>query len=347
MKTQIYKELDKVFEDIDLPYQDMEGKKILITGANGLIGRMIIMGLCAMNKKYELNLCILALVRNEDKIRELLADEIENGYIKIIRGDVREEIKIHGKVDYIIHGASMTASNTFIENPVEVIMTNIIGTRSVMNLACEKKVSSAVFLSSMEAYGFIEKEDILTEDKMEYLNPLKVRSCYPESKRMAENLCVSYFAEYNVPVKIIRLAQTFGYGIDVADKRVFAEFASCVREKRDIVLLTDGASKRMYLDTIDAVTAILTVLLKGENGTAYNAANKETYCSVKEMAEFVAKNIAGGEISVLFNDNVDSAKKFSPPHRLFLDVSRLEGLGWSARAGLLEMYGRVLNEKSR
>ncbi len=344
MEARIYKEFDKVFERIDLPYQDMKEKKILITGASGLIGRMLIMGLCVISKKYGLNLCIFAYVRKDDKIREILADEIKKEYVRIILGDVREEMKIHENVDYIIHGASMTASNMFIERPVEVIMTNILGTKSVMDLARMKKVSSIVFLSSMEAYGFTEKENILAEDKMEYLNPLKVRSCYPESKRMAENLCVSYFEQYHVPVKIIRLAQTFGYGIDKSDKRVFAEFADCVREKRDIHLLTNGESKRMYLDTIDAVTAILTILLKGENGAAYNAANKETYCSVKEMAELVAKNVAGGEIKVLFDENMNSAKKFPPSHRLFLDVSRLEDLGWRAEAGLLEMYGRVLEE---
>ena len=343
MEEKIYKEINKTFESIDLPYQDMKGKSILITGANGLIGRMVIKSLCVINEKYGLHLCILALVRKEVTIQEIFADEIKKGYVKALTGDIREEMQIFEDIDYIIHGASMTASKAFIENPVEVIMTNILGTKSIMELAYKKKVSSVVFLSSMETYGFTEMETVLTEDKMEYLNPLNVRSCYPESKRMAENLCVSYFTQYHVPVKIIRLAQTFGYGVDGNDKRVFAEFATCAREKRNIHLLTDGASKRMYLDTIDAATAILTVLLKGESGTAYNAANKETYCSVKEMAEFVAKNVAGGEIKVTINENVDNAKQFPPPHRLFLDVSRMEGLGWRAKTGLAEMYGRMLS----
>ena len=116
----------------------------------------------------------------------------------------------------------------------------------------------------MEVYGSPKNEDLLSEEDLGYLNPLNVRNCYPESKRMSESLVASYAREYGIRSMSIRLAQTFGPGVEYGDKRVFAEFARCAMEKKDIVLLTDGKSKRCYLYTMDAVSAILTVLLKGE-----------------------------------------------------------------------------------
>lgn len=127
---------------------------------------------------------------------------------------------------------------------------------------------------------------------------MSVRACYPESKRMCENLCACYMKEYGVPVNIVRLTQTFGPGVEYDDGRIFAELARCVIEKRDIVLHTKGETKRNYLFTKDAVNAIITVLLHGENGQAYNAANEETYCSILEMANMVAKKCGKGDIKV-------------------------------------------------
>lgn len=340
------KEILDAFSKVDIPIDQLRGKKVLVTGASGLIGRMVIKTLEALNECMGLSVSIVAFVRDKEKFIKAYAGarRINEHAIELISGDVINEIHYEGEVDYIIHSASMTQSKSFIENPVEVTMTNINGTKNVLEFARKKKICSIIFLSSMEVYGFTEKEETLAEDNIQYLNPLLVRSCYPESKRMSENLCVSYASEYGVPVKIIRLAQTFGYGVDKADARVFAEFARCAVNGRDIVLLTDGASKRMYLDTIDAVSAILIVLLKGEDGAAYNAANKRTYCSVKEMAEMAAQNIGNGRIAVRVLQEIQDNKYFSPPHRLFLDTNRIEKLGWRAQTDLAKMYKRLAKE---
>ena len=104
---------------------------------------------------------------------------------------------------------------------------------------------------------------------------------------------------------------------------------------------TEGTSKRCYLYTTDAVTAILTVLLNGKVGEAYNAANKNTYCSIMEMAQMVVRELANDEIKVVIKANKNSKRKFSPPHKLNLDVSKLEGLGWRATKLLKEMYESI------
>ena len=127
------------------------------------------------------------------------------------------------------------------------------------------------------------------------------------------------------------------------DGRVFAEFARDAINKSDIELQTAGTSKRMYLYTADAVTAILTVLLSGKSGEAYNAANPGTYCSIVEMAQLVAHEIAHDSIKVhVPTIKLDADSKFPPPHHLNLDTSKIYKLGWRPSIGLKEMYLRMI-----
>lgn len=320
-----------------IPFDDLKNSKILITGASGLIGSVLAENLMELENELQLGIKLFIFVRNKNKINNSLKKYIKSGKFYPLIGDVTDRIGIDEKIDYIIHAASITVSKTMVENPVEVIMTNVAGTKNILDFAKKINAKSVVYLSSMEAYGFTTKDVLLDEDNVQYLNPLALRSSYPESKRMAENLCVAYSSEYGVPVKIIRLAQTFGKGVNEDDTRVFAEFARCAKSGNDIVLKTDGSSKRMYLDVFDAASAIVTVMLKGENGAAYNAANKDTYCSIAEMAKMVADEIAGGKIKVCFQYNSNNSC-FPPAHKFFLDTSKIESLGWRADIGLMMMY---------
>lgn len=341
-KDRIYKE-DGEFvaasESID--WQQLAGSSILITGATGLIGAAIIRGLMAYNAKNTDRIRLLALVRNAQKAEKMFGDEMTAGRIKMIMGDIREQISLEEPVDYIIHGAGETASKAFVEKPVETVMTAMEGTVNLLRLARQKQVKSMVYLSSMEVYGTTQSLP-LSEENMGYLNPLAIRSSYPESKRMAENLCVSYFSEYGVPVKIVRLTQTFGPGISADDGRVFAEFARCAVEGRNICLQTKGETKRMYLYTADAADAILTVLTKGENGQAYNAANPETYCSIREMADMVSAEFGKGSCRVVFKIPDTPNMAYNPTQELYLDTRRLETLSWKPDKDLRTMYERML-----
>ena len=165
---------------------------------------------------------------------------------------------------------------------------------------------------------------------------------------MCENLCVSYMKEYGIPVKIIRLTQTFGPGVTYDDGRVFAEFARCAIEQRNIVLKTKGETKRNYLYTADAVSAIFTVLLKGKSGEAYNAANEETYCSIYEMAQMVANMCGNEQISVEIEEK-DSVEKlgYAPTLKMNLDTSKLRAIGWKPGTKLEEMFKMLIKDMER
>ena len=324
-----------------IPWDRLKDKTIFITGATGLIGYTLVSALLYANKKRDLNLSVLALVRDLERAKERFKRFTGDNALKYVLGNVEQLPHIEQAVNYIVHGASQTASKAFVNQPVETILTAIKGTENLLELAKAKKVAGMVYLSSMEVYGYPEKGHKVTEDEIGNLSPLDVRNSYPISKVQCESLCCAYAKEYGIPVMSARLAQTFGPGVNYNDSRVFAEFARCVVEKCDIVLKTNGETERCYLYTADVATAILTILLKGETGCAYNVANESTYCSIAEMAERVA--VQGG-IKVRYNVQDESQNGYLRTLYLHLDTNVLKSLGWKCEGSIVEMYSRLINE---
>lgn len=343
IENDIFKEDLENLCNVDyIPWEKTKNKSILITGATGLIGYNLVCGLAYANLSKNLNVQIYCLIRNSEKAKEKFQKILSYDFLHFVEGSVEQLPIIENQIDYIIHGASPTASKYFVEKPVETIKTAVCGTMNMLELAQRKKVEGFVYLSSMEVYGAPKTEDKLTEKDLGYIDPLSIRNCYPESKRLCEALIASYVSEYKVNATGVRMAQTFGPGVESSDVRVFAEFARCAIEKKDIILMTDGSSKRPYLYTMDAVSAILVVLLKGESGQVYNVANDKTYSSVKEMAELVARNFTNGAISIKINNNVEASKKYPPTHHYNLDINKIKSLDWVPKYELAEMYQRMM-----
>lgn len=339
MNNFLKEDIEHIHKQTD--FSRLENKTVLITGATGLIGSAIIMSMIEWNRKSKEKIKVIAVVRNIEKAEKIFCD-YNNDEIEYLVSDISSINTNEVCADYIIHGASQTSSKAFVNEPVETIMTAIQGTKNMLDLAKSANCKGFVYLSSMEVYGTPLTDEKIYEDRPSNLNVMEVRTCYPESKRMCENLCVSYASEYGVPAKVVRLTQTFGQGVQYNDGRVFAEFARCVIENRNIVLKTKGETKRNYLYTADAVTAILAVLLDGEAANAYNAANEDTYCSIYEMACEVAKLNEKG-IKVVIEENKDISKfGYAPTLKMNLSTDKLKSLGWKPAYNLLDMYSRMI-----
>lgn len=321
-------------EDIKniINYFDMsvfDGKTILVTGATGLIGKLCVKSL--LNSGY--NTQVIALVRDEEKAKNIFGESKRLTYLV---QDINQRINTTRRVDYIIHAASTTSSKDFVEKPVETIYTAINGSRNVLEFAKNKRLEGMVYLSSLEIYGVNEKENIKERD-YGYIDILNPRSSYSESKKMVETMCISYGTEYGVPVKIARLAQTFGAGVSISDNRVFAQFAKAIINKENIILHTKGETKRNYCYTTDAVRGIFTILTKGENNNAYNVANENSYCSISEMAHLLENEYTKVEYKI---DEVN--RGYNPTVKIALNTEKLNALGWEAKVNLKEMFDRLI-----
>ena len=337
VKPMTIKSANSAFSHMNL--SQLNGETVLVTGATGLIGLAVIKAILVQAPACR----ILAWVRNPEKARMLFAN-LPKERIGFVVGDITQPKAIAEPVSYIIHAASQTASKTFVNDPVGTIHTALYGTHNMLELARDKQVKGFVYLSSMEVYGAPDTDEVITETHGTNLDTMTVRSSYPESKRMCEALCTAYHAQFGVPARVIRLTQTFGPGVSYHDGRVFAEFARCAIEGRDIVLHTAGETRRCYLFTEDAAAAILTVLLKGADGEAYNAANPRSYCSIRDMAEMVVRECAGGRIRVRVEPEDEGSHGYAPVLRMNLGVEKLRALGWEPMVDMAEMFKKLCKD---
>ena len=335
-----------IIADSELPFEKMKNTSVLITGATGLIGVSLIRTLLCINRKRNAQIKILAFVRNKDKAQRIYDHLLQRENFELVNGDVTNKLDIQQKVDYIFHCASVTTSQTMINKPVETLMTAILGTHNVLELAVEKKVKAFVYVSSMEMYGSFagikRLGNVVTEDDLGYIDPLEVRSNYPESKRLCENMCIAYASEYDVPVKIARLAQTFGAGILPGENRVFAQFARSVMKGEDIVLHTWGKSEGNYCYIRDAVKGLFVILLMGREREAYNVTNPDTHMTIAEMAEMVCERLANGKIKTVYDVSQNNMFGYAANVKLKLSSEKLQKLGWKPEVGLEEAYNRLI-----
>lgn len=316
--------------------EELANSSFLITGATGLIGSSLIRCLLALDK----NIQIVAPVRNQAKARSLF-DGIEGG-VKWIECDLMSlDFDQFENVDYIIHCASPT-NGKYVENhPVETFELAVESTRGLLQYARSHRVKSIVYVSSLEAYG--EHGDDITVDETAqfYIDTQSPRSAYPLGKRAAEYLCFAFAKEYAVPAKSVRLTQTFGAGVSQEDNRVYAQFARSVVSGSDIILHTKGESAKPYCYLTDAVSALLFVLLRGENGEMYNVANETSYISIVDLAHFLQEAFNPQiDVRIELNDHMG----FAPVTKLNLSTDKLQSLGWQPKYDLRQMFGRLISD---
>lgn len=302
-------------------------KTVLVTGATGLVGGALVKRFVSGGHR------VIAVARKAP------AEPFPAG-VEFVAADVRSLPDLQGKVDWVVHAASPTSGKFFTEHPDETYEIIVEGTRAMLEFACTHETESFVFLSSMETYGS-PTTDVLLDETAGFCGDLTVpRSSYPRGKRAAEALCARYAAGRGLRAMSVRLAQTFGSGAPKTENRVFAQFLRSACAGEVIRLSTAGSSTRMYLETEDAVGAIVAVLEKGRAGEVYNAANPATYCSLAEMAHSVNGWFGGVGVKLGRDDDPANAC-YPPPHHLRLDVRKLADLGWSPKCGLQEMYVRL------
>lgn len=324
---------------IDLPWEKFQGCNILITGGTGLIGSCLVNVLMSRpNKSYQ----IYALGRNENRARAVFQDYLKDPSFHFICHNIIEPLKECIEFSYIIHAASNASPNFFSTNPVEIIKSNIYGLCNLFDYGKGHGLKRLLFISTGEVYGECE-EAILTEEKSGYVDCLSPRSCYPSSKRAAETLCVSYGSEYGIDTVIARPCHIYGPCFTESDNRVYAQFIRNILKGEDIVLKSKGEQMRSWCYVIDCVTAVLYILLKGENGKAYNISDNSSILSIKELAEMIA--MIDNKKVVYQIPDINERSVFNPIKKSIFSSAKLEALGWTASGNMKDKLLQIIEER--
>ncbi|MBP9083180.1 MAG: NAD-dependent epimerase/dehydratase family protein [Bacteroidia bacterium] len=327
----------------NISWKKFKDKHILITGANGFLPSYLVYSLLEANEIFKLNLCVTALVRNLDKAQRRFSDYLENKSFFILHQDVNDRIE-NKNYNFIIHAASQASPKYYSIDPVGTLKPNIIGTTNLLELAVESNVTAFLYFSSSEVYGQIpDSENPIKEDQFGYLDPAKVRSCYAESKRMGETLCVSYYHQYGVPVKIVRPFHTYGPGMDLNDGRVYADFVRNIIQNENINLNSDGSAKRAFCYIKDATIGFLLTLLEGKHGESYNIGNQTEEYSIKNLAEILVDLYSEKNLKVTTNNIPDINYTPSKVNRNCPNCSKVTSLGWKVTTTVQDGFQRTIN----
>ena len=305
-----------------LPWNKLTGCNILVTGATGLIGGCLVETLMTNPRRdYD----VYASGRNEERARKCFSDFIERRGFHFLQYDVMQPMQGDVRFDYIIHAAGGANPSEYAKRPVEVMKSNFLGVVNLLDYGRKHGLKRFLYVSSGEVYGEGDGREFL-EDYSGYVDITSPRSCYPSAKRATETLCVSYADEYGIESVIARPTHIYGPHFTDQDNRVYAQFIRNVLRNEDIVMKSTGSQFRSWCYVVDCVSALLHILLKGENCQAYNIADTSSNISIKELAEMVAR--IGGKRVVIDLPDEDEKKGFNVVTKSVFSTKKLESLGW-------------------
>ena len=326
--------------EAELPWRELEGKTILVTGATGMLASYVTWLLLYLHEHAGINVSVVALCRNRQKAEQYFGSYEGKPYFHLLIQDVCEPIAYEGKMDYIFHLAGNASPHFINTDPVGIIKCNLQGTMNVLEYARDFLSRKVIFASTREVYGKNEEAELLDEQAFGILDPLDDRSCYTESKRAVEALLKSYYLQFDVNFNIVRIAHSYGPTMKLEnDGRVMADLLGDVVAGRDIVLKSSGEAIRAFLYVTDAVVGMFTVLFYGETAKAYNLANETEPISIKDLAQLLTSYRKDKSIQVVTTEGCQ--KGYCAYRRTALDTSAIEQLGWKPQASLKEGINRV------
>lgn len=342
LSNQLYLEDLKRINEADLPWGELENCKILVTGGTGLIGSCLVDALIYRNEYLNAGMDIWVLCRKKERAQQVFSTYLDKPYLHMIYQDVSEPIILEEDMDYIVHAASKGDPKSFVSDPLGIMQANLLGMHRILDYAQDKQMKKIVYISSGEVYGKLElqESETITESMMGSLDTMNPRNCYGMSKRAAETMCAAAYDQQGIPTVVARLCHTYGPTMMTDENRVIFQFVQNVLDGQDIVMKSAGLQRRSYCYVTDAVKGILTIMLKGHSGEAYNVANSEAVVSIRELAECIA-DIGGQKIVVQTQDAVEQKGNSGIMHAV-LDDRKLRALGCMCDYRIAEGIERMI-----
>jgi len=340
----VRRDLDQIVKS-NISWDRFKNKTVFVSGGAGLLPSYLVQSLLHANGLHNLKLKIICMSRSSESFHKRLGYWLNDPSLKIIIHDVTRPIPANIiPSDYVIHAASQASPKFYAIDPVGTLLTNTIGTQHLLEYAVRSKAERFMFFSSGEVYGVPPNPtELITETSYGYLDPMNVRSCYAESKRIGETMSIAWAKQFGFDAVVVRPFHTYGPGMTLDDGRVFADFVSDVVAKRDIVVKGDGLEKRCFCYLADATVGFLSVLLKGINSEAYNVANPLCEISMKNLAKLISDLFPERNIKIRFESS-ETKKNYlrSPILRSLPAIEKIKKLGWLPETSLEVGFAKTI-----
>ena len=336
----IHRDLDLIVKS-NINWDRFKNKIVLVAGGAGLLPSYLVQSLLHANSIHNLKLKVICVSRSFESLHKRLGHCLNNPDFKAVIHDVTRPIPAEiVSSDFVIHAASQASPKFYSIDPAGTLLTNTVGTKHLLEYAVRSNSERFMFFSSGEVYGIpLNPIEPITETSYGYLDPMNVRYCYAESKRLGENMSVAWTKQYGLDTVVVRPFHTYGPGMALDDGRVFADFVADVVAKRDIVIRGDGSEKRCFCYLADATVGFLSVLLNGVNLEAYNVANPSCEISIKNLAKLISDLFPKHNIKIRFE--VSEIKKNylkSPILKSLPSIEKIKKLGWFPTTSLEEGF---------
>ncbi|MEI8086222.1 MAG: NAD-dependent epimerase/dehydratase family protein [Paludibacter sp.] len=350
--AKLYTEINPIIREdlvfiasVKLPWTRFHNKTVLVTGGGGFLGAYLIKSLITVCQMHRINIKIICVARCSRSVNFRLASYLGLSELSVLFHDISMPLPSDfPHADFIIHCASQASPKFYGVDPVGTLLANTAGTMYLLNYAYQNQAENFLFFSSGEVYGVpFDSSKPVSEIDYGYIDPMNVRSCYAESKRIGETMCSSWAHQFNLHVNVVRPFHTYGPGMALDDGRVFADFVADVVAKRDIVLKSDGLALRPFCYISDAIIGFLTVLLTGAKAQAYNVANPSTEISIRDLAILLSKLYPEFGIKLQFDVPIFSNSYLkSPIFRSCPSIEKIRQLGWTPLVGLNDGFCRTI-----
>lgn len=318
----------------NINWNKLENSSVLVTGASGLIGQYLVLVLNTLNELYNLKINVFATSRNLSKYKNIWFP------INLIESDI-VNLKLPNGITHILHTAGLASSDKYNKFPCEVINTSFIGTKQLLDYSIRNK-TSFLYFSSGEVFGETSKT-LVDETYVGVLDHTKIRSCYGESKRLIENLCLCYNHQYGIDVRIVRPDHTYGPTVDLnTDARVFAQFVKNIVLKENISLKSTGEAIRTFCYLSDATDGYFRVLLNGVPGNIYNVSNPNGRIKIIDLANTLISMFSNYGLKVIYSKHGEGYLDNPHQNRPSLDVTKLTKLGYYPKIDIETGFYRTI-----
>lgn len=327
---------------LPLPWDKLQGASMLVSGATGLVGRCLVDVLMHKNRAEGLECKVYAMGRNAERAQRSFSYCWGSPMLEFVAHDVNEPFTAAPEhLDYAVHLASNTHPVAYATDPIGTITANIFGLKHLLDGCTGRGLRRFAFASSNEVYGENRGDtELFAENYCGYINCNTLRAGYPESKRCAEALCQAYIRQAGLDIVIARLTRSYGPTMLQSDTKAISQFIKKALGGEDIVLKSAGTQYYSYTYMADAVAGLLTILLKGECGCAYNVADVSSDITLKDLAGLIASH-AGRHVVFEIPDAVEAAG-YSTATKARLDGSALRALGWAPMYDMRNGLARTL-----